>query len=173
MPNATANANYYVAISAADPTNGRNVGNYFLGIDFQTALVQQQQFAELTLTNSAKQAGRVLTLTSTQAFHFALSASNVNSSAVTAVRMTIYDSNGNVVFSLVAGNGQTAHWLAAAVGGHLYDSLCRRHSEWLADAGHGRHPGRPVWLWRRPGAAARQTGQRQRLGDRRLAPLTP
>jgi hypothetical protein len=107
VANATPNTYYYVLVGAADRTNPRNQGAFFLGVSFNMQAVTLNTLAQASLTDSAKQSSGGLSVTKTQQFHFALSASSTNASQANAVRMTIYDANGNVVATLVAHNGET------------------------------------------------------------------
>ena len=90
-----------------EPVWPRNLGNYFLGVDFTTQAVQLQNFATGTLTPTNMQLANTVTVNQTALFHFVLSANTGNAADAAAVRMTIYNGTGQVVFTLVAHNQET------------------------------------------------------------------
>lgn len=51
VANATPGATYFVEVSAADPDGPRNVGNYFLGVDFSPIAYESVEFASGELTD--------------------------------------------------------------------------------------------------------------------------
>lgn len=107
VPNAVPGAAYYVKVQAAAPNDGRSVGNYFLGIDYGPQAQQLDTFAADTFDTARAQSSRDLTVSRASLFHFTLSADAGASTADAAVRVTIYDAAGNVVFTRAARAGQT------------------------------------------------------------------
>src|SRR5439155_110318 len=63
-----------------------------------------QTFVQNTLDQSHTQAASTLTVSQSALFHYVLSADTGTATAAAAVRMTIFDAGGRVVFTLVAGN---------------------------------------------------------------------
>lgn len=120
VPNAGSRATYYIKVEAQAPESSRGVGNYFLGIDFGTKAISQDQFAAGTLTATAKEMTFKLTTQQTQLHHFVLSANTGNSTAPAAVRMTIYDSNGKVLATRIANAGDAVSFDVALPPGEFY-----------------------------------------------------
>ena len=107
VPGATPYATYYVEVSA-DPFAGTNVtGNYLLGVDYLAAPIVLSQFATNALSGTSNQDFYSMSVPISQITHFVLSGSDQNSTVATAVRMTIYDQNGNIIFAIDANAGQT------------------------------------------------------------------
>jgi hypothetical protein len=105
--NATPNATYYVEVSA-DPYAGlNNTGTYLLGVDYIATPIVLTQFATDILSGSSNQDFYTMSVPVTQITHFVLSASDPAATVPTAVRMTIYDQYGNIIFTLDAIAGQT------------------------------------------------------------------
>jgi hypothetical protein len=106
LPNVTAGAVYYVGISAV-PGTTQNVGNFYLSLTFNNAKVTAfSSITSGTLTQATAVSYQTLTVSQSELTQFSLSA-NVGSSLVaSAVMMTIYDQNNNVVFTQVAYAGQ-------------------------------------------------------------------
>jgi hypothetical protein len=99
---------YVVEVSAADPAGSRAVGGYFLGIDLPAAPVSPlAPFASGTLDASRPTGFQTLTVDSSEVFRFDLSgdASGAPAGTATAVRMTLFDASGNVVFNVRAYGG--------------------------------------------------------------------
>jgi hypothetical protein len=107
IPNAISNTDYYVSVGAAQPGGSHNTGNYYLGIEFGARAINPQTFATGTLTAAAPQAIQTLQVNESQLFHFTLSGSTGGAPTGAAVRMTIYDKNGNVLFTQVVLDGET------------------------------------------------------------------
>jgi hypothetical protein len=107
IANPVAGAGYYLKVSAQNPSGPRNTGNYFVGADFTPQAIQLQTFSSGTLAQTTPQLANSLTVNTNALFHFVLSASTGNPADAAGVRMTIYDSNNNALFTLVALNGQT------------------------------------------------------------------
>src|SRR5262249_53752319 len=97
---------YYVAVRAERPTGAHNVGNYFLGIDFSSKQVDLQTFTGGTLTSDARDNFRTVQVNQSQLFHLVLSVGSGDAPVVTAVKMTIYDHEGNAVATLTVLNGE-------------------------------------------------------------------
>jgi hypothetical protein len=107
LPNARVGVNYYVKVFAPDPFGGRGTGNYALAVDFNTvAPVGFGSLANGGLSAAAPLLYRTLTVNHTQLMQFTLSADVGPSTVASAVRMTIFDSSGRAVFTLVAQAGQ-------------------------------------------------------------------
>jgi len=94
---------YTVAVAAANLSGTAVVGNYRLAVDFGPTPVVLSPFASGTLTAASSQDFQVLQVNSSQFFHFVFSAASptATSTAPVAVRMTIYDTLGNVVETVV------------------------------------------------------------------------
>jgi hypothetical protein len=101
------NQDYYVEVSAANPAGANNTGNYFLGVDYSANATSLQTLTSGTLTAADPQQLGTLTVNQSQLFHFTLSASTGGAAIESAIRMTIYDANGNAVYSGVAHDGET------------------------------------------------------------------
>jgi hypothetical protein len=106
VANAVPGATYFVEVLAATPSAGNNMGNYYLGIDFSPVATQLDTVAQGTLTSTTPQQFSKLKVTVSQVFHFVLSAKVAGGGTDAALRMSVYDKTGNVVFTLVAGAGQ-------------------------------------------------------------------
>jgi hypothetical protein len=101
-------SNYYVKVSALDPSGSHNVGNYLLGIDFSaTPTVSPQSFASGALPSVSPQQFQTLSVGRATAFQFVLAA-DAGGAAGVQVQMAIYDQQGNLVFQLVSEAGQPA-----------------------------------------------------------------
>jgi hypothetical protein len=107
IADATPGAAYYVRVAAQNPSGPRNTGNYFLGVDFTTQAVQFATYVSDTLTQASPQSFRTATFPESGLFHFVLSASTGQPADAAAVRMTIYNSQGQVVLTLVAHNQES------------------------------------------------------------------
>jgi hypothetical protein len=83
-------------------------GNYVLDASFGTAAANLSTFASGGLTDSTNQQAYNLYVGESQLMQFVLSASAAGAPAGTAVRMTITDAQGNVVYSLTAPPNDTA-----------------------------------------------------------------
>ena len=120
VPNAGSKATYYIKVEAQAPESSRGIGNYFLGIDFGGKAITQDQFAAGTLTAAAKETTFKFTTCQTQLHHFVLSATSSNYAVQSAVRMTIYDSEGNVVATRVATAGDAVSFDVALAPGEYF-----------------------------------------------------
>jgi hypothetical protein len=114
--NAVAGQNYYVQVSARDGAVN-NTGNYIFAADFNTLPPMVfDNVANGTATTGTTTTGDALNLNEAGLFQFALGANSEH--AGDTVTMTVYDADGNAVFSLTATAGQppvTAnHYLLAA-----------------------------------------------------------
>jgi hypothetical protein len=106
VPDALANTDYYVAVRGDATRPAHVTGQYFLGINFGGQTVSLQSFLTGTLTQGSQDI-RTLQVNEGQLFHFVLSADNGQPPAASAVTMTIFDLNGNVLANLTAFNGDT------------------------------------------------------------------
>jgi hypothetical protein len=105
--NAVPNTTYYVEVSP-DLYAGSNVtGTYLLGVDYIAAPIVLTQFASDTLSGTSNQDFYSMSVAQTQIMHFVLSASAPGATVATAVRMSIYDQYGNIIYTLDAIAGQT------------------------------------------------------------------
>jgi hypothetical protein len=106
--NVTPGATYYIKVSADVDADARSSkGDYQLGVNYTAQPTALGQLATDTLTAGQSTQTRSLTVTKPQVAHLALSASDVATTDVAAVRMTIFDANGRAVFVLTALAGQT------------------------------------------------------------------
>jgi hypothetical protein len=107
VENTTPGATYYVKVSALG--DGHNTGNYFLGIDFNTEVATAiQTFGSNSLSQSAPEDVRAVTVTKNRLYEFILAADNGSAGQPDTVTMQILDANGAVVFTLTANTGQPA-----------------------------------------------------------------
>lgn len=96
---------YYIRVAAADPLS-HNTGKYFLGVDFGMEAIRMDSAGQGTFHGQTQpQDWRTLENRKDQVFHFVLAASR-DPAIDTAIRMTIYDIFGNVVFTMVSKNGE-------------------------------------------------------------------
>ena len=102
----TPGATYYLRVSAA-PAPAGTVGNYSLVADFAGVPAQVQTFVGGTLSPSDPQDEYTLYVAQTQLFQFVLSSSTVGMATGAQVIMQIYDSTGQLVFTLVGRVGET------------------------------------------------------------------
>jgi hypothetical protein len=111
VANATAGASYYVKV-AADPAAASNAttGHYLLGTNFRTQPRVVEQLVAAPLGNSMSAVSgevRQMTLNDSQVTHFVLKGGTAGSSAPTAVRMTVFDQNDQVIFTMTVLAGET------------------------------------------------------------------
>ena len=113
LTTATPNTWYIVRVSPLDPSGAHATGNYVLGIDQRTTAVSLAPIASGTLQGDQNQDFRTLTVASGRLFHFDLSGNSSSSGAVAgavdpvAVKLCIYDSQDQPVYSLRALDGST------------------------------------------------------------------
>jgi hypothetical protein len=103
---AKSDKDYFVAVQAANP-NLRNLGDYFVGIDFSFQPVQPRGLEQGKLTAASRQVVRTLDVKQSQILQFSLSAKGGNTGVESGVRVTIYDLAGNVIHTMVASAGTT------------------------------------------------------------------
>ncbi|MFO0936900.1 MAG: hypothetical protein U0798_10345 [Gemmataceae bacterium] len=104
--NVTNETVYYVAVrSAKTSPTGNNP--YQIGIDFRNAPVVVNSFVSGTLTQNSPQAMGTIQVTRSQLFHLQLSVSDKKDTVPTAARVTLFDSNNQVVYTAVAMNNRT------------------------------------------------------------------
>jgi hypothetical protein len=109
----TPGAVYTVGVSAANPSGSAAVGSYRLAVDFDSTPVALTTYTSGTLTAAASHVFNMLQVNTTQFFHFVFTATDsVASSAPAALTMTLYDTSGNVVQSVV---GQAGSALSTTV----------------------------------------------------------
>src|SRR5262249_23811925 len=97
------NQAYYLRISA----DGGSVGDYEVAVDFRTQAVVLDTPASGTLSATTQQSAPLFLTCQNQLFHFVLTAGATTPASNQSVEMDIFDVNGNVVFSLNAGSGDT------------------------------------------------------------------
>jgi hypothetical protein len=102
----TPGATYYLRISAAPPPAGA-VGNYALVADFGGVPAQIQSFVSGTLGQTDTEDDYSLYVEQTQLFQFVLSTSTAGTATGLQVLLEIYDSTGQLVFSLEGRVGDT------------------------------------------------------------------
>lgn len=102
--NATAGANYYVQVLAREGA-AQNTGSYFFAADFnQIAPMVFDNVAGGSVKAGKTTAAQTLTINEAGVYEFALAANSAT--AGDAVTMTVYDGDGNVVFTLTATAGR-------------------------------------------------------------------
>jgi hypothetical protein len=119
LPNAATGETYYIRVAAADPSGARATGAYTLGATLvpagPTTFVQTLSdsltgLESVQYTSMDVVGGDRLT-------QFSLGATGGSSTAASAVRMTIFNSEGRAVFTIVALAGQPVAtgsvWLAS------------------------------------------------------------
>jgi len=100
-----AQATYVVEVLAANPNGSHNVGNYFVGVDFSPNSLVLQSLSSGTLTASST-IQNTLTVSQNQLFHFVLACNTAGTTEAAAMQMTIVDSAGHTLLTLVAGNNE-------------------------------------------------------------------
>ncbi len=126
VANAVPGAAYYVKVDAAGAAAGHTTGNYFLAIQFGPNAQNLQALGSGTLGATVPETSGTLAVGTTMLFHFVLSANASNAPSGTGVRLTILDSNGQVVGSLLAGVAQPVSLtmlLSAGTYRFIYDAV--------------------------------------------------
>lgn len=101
--NAVAGKDYYIQVSAREGA-AKATGSYFIAADFnQLSPLVFDAVASGTVAPGATTASEALNLSEAGVFQFALGAQGDAGDTVT---MTVYDEDGNVVFTLTAKSGQ-------------------------------------------------------------------
>jgi Matrixin/Bacterial pre-peptidase C-terminal domain len=127
IPNVTPGSTYYLAVSGNENTSSltglltsvvSNLvgGNFYLGVDLSNTVTTLNTAVTGTLTSANPSGTSSLAVTSSSLYHFVLSATGTSSGGLlglvlpssASVTMTIYDANGNVVFTLADAAGQTS-----------------------------------------------------------------
>jgi hypothetical protein len=99
---------YYLKVSALNPTGSNNVGDYFLGVNFHTSTpVSFQNLSDDTMSSTATKTDQ-LTMNVSALVTFRLTANTASGNSGEWVQLTIVNSKGNVVLSLLATDGQPA-----------------------------------------------------------------
>jgi hypothetical protein len=113
---------YYCVVTTNSATSNNNVGPYRITVDVNNyAAVQYASLASGTLTQAAPEEASTLTVPSAGGlYNFSLSAQTANSSVASAIQMTVYNSSGQVVFTLVANSGQGVVTGTALLGSGTY-----------------------------------------------------
>ncbi len=97
---------YYVEVQAANPSGSHAVGDYFMGVEFNDTIVSATAQPAQTLTTANNITDTGLTVPDTRLIYFAVSVTGVT--AADAVRMTIFDQNGDQLASVTASTSDTA-----------------------------------------------------------------
>lgn len=92
---------YFIAVTSAE--DGSGTGEYFLGVDFGTTVHTLDDMTSGSLTAEASSEELSLVVKQNQLFHFVLGAEGAGE---TAVRMTVSDAQGNLLFTLQSAAGQ-------------------------------------------------------------------
>jgi hypothetical protein len=109
LTNAPSLATYFVRVSALNPAGPENRGNYFLGVNFNSAPpLAYQNVASAMFGGTSSTATNDLTVGVSDLFAFRLSAATAGGNSGESVQMTVTDSQGNVILSLLATDGQPA-----------------------------------------------------------------
>jgi hypothetical protein len=107
VDHATSGGTYFIEVLAANPQGSGSTGVYFLGVNFGTTASQLNPVTSGTLTQTQPQASGTLTVNWTQQIHLVLSANSSNPAAGAVLTLTIYNSQGAVVATIVVGDGDT------------------------------------------------------------------
>lgn len=107
VQNVAPHARYYVVVQSFDPSNSASIGDYNLAVTFAAKAVNLDNFVSGTLNDANPQDFKSLQVNVSQVMNFVLTGSTGGSSVPTAMRMTIYDQNNNVYFTLVVHDGET------------------------------------------------------------------
>jgi Matrixin len=106
LPSLVAGTVYYIEVSAL-PGTSQNVGNYALSAQFNNDTATSfDQVTNGSLSQTSSVSYQTLSVACSELVEISLSANVGTSTVASAVRMTIYDQNNNVVLSLVAYAGQ-------------------------------------------------------------------
>jgi hypothetical protein len=106
IANDTPNAVYFLRVVPMNPSGPNNTGNYFLGVNFNNQTpVALDSLAASTLTNS-NVVSDTFTVGESNLFQFRLSSATVTGNSQETIRMTILNSQGQVVLSLTNADGQ-------------------------------------------------------------------
>jgi hypothetical protein len=107
LPNQHAGQTYAVQVQAANPTGPRSTGAYVLGANLApVAPIKFDALSGRTLTAEKPVLYSKLTVKETRLTQFALRADAGGSATEAAVRMTVFDSDGKAVFTVVAHAGR-------------------------------------------------------------------
>lgn len=98
---------YYVRVKAADPAAWAGRQAYRFGIDYRNEPVALESVASGTLTAASPQMRRQLSVTRSELFAFDLAAQSLDSQ-VAAARLTVFNSAGQPVLSIVSKDGVSA-----------------------------------------------------------------
>jgi Matrixin len=133
LANQSPGQTYYIRVSAADPSGAQALGGYALSANLSdTGVTTFDSLTSGTLTASANTLYGSLTLTGGKLVQYSLSASTAAGAPVSAVGLTIVDSNGNTVFSMAAVAGQPLTtgtvWLSAGTYTVVFDAATQNGS---------------------------------------------
>jgi hypothetical protein len=107
VPGVRPNTSYTIRVSAADPADHNNRGDYFLGIDFRSQAITPQTFAADTLTAARPAVSAGMTVSQSELLHFALATVTADAAVRSAAQLVILDHTGREVFRLFAAAGET------------------------------------------------------------------
>jgi hypothetical protein len=104
VPNAVAGRDYFVQVAARTPGGASDTGRYFVAADFNR--IEPLEFAGVArgTVNPGQAENGSLEIANAGVFHFALAPTTSSG----AVKMTVYDDSGNLVFTLTADAGSPA-----------------------------------------------------------------
>jgi hypothetical protein len=106
IPNTTANSTYYVEVTAMNQLGANSLGSYAMGVKFDSAApVSLTTIATSSLATQTSTDSGTLTMTQNGLFHFQLGAWSDASWSRENITLSIYDQNGNLVFSFDASTG--------------------------------------------------------------------
>jgi hypothetical protein len=104
VPNVHSAQNYYVQIQDADPTLTQPT-DFDVDIDFAQDSTHLQVFVNQSLGSGQVDYAATLRVLQSQEFHFVLSATDWSAPVQTGVRMTIYNADGQAVFTTAVADG--------------------------------------------------------------------
>ena len=106
VPNTSPGTTYYVEVTAMNQLGANSLGNYALGIKFESAPpVSLATLATSSLATQTSSDSGTLTMNQNGLFHFELGASTAASWSNENVTLSIYDQSGRLVFSFDASTG--------------------------------------------------------------------
>jgi hypothetical protein len=107
VDHATSGGTYFIEVLAANPSGSNSTGVYFLGVNFGTTPSQLNAVTSGTLTQTQPQASGTLTANYSQQVHLVLSAQSADPAAGAVLTLTITNSQGAVVATIVVHDGDT------------------------------------------------------------------
>lgn len=108
VANPVAGEKYRILVEAVGQNGNYLAGDYDLSVEFSTPAVQRATVTQGTMTDADRVDYLSLGVPEARVYNFALDATSSNPSVVSGVRMTIFNTSGQVVGTLSALAGQTA-----------------------------------------------------------------